>query len=118
LAGVDKRISWSCARLSFSILLQDARVDAATVALLIGHTSTRYVNEIYKRYRPQNQLSAILTLPDPGRAAYFYDVHPKCMPANAGVGLYPINAGKPDIKKSMNDASRKRGKVIAKIAGI
>ncbi len=31
-AGIDKHITWHCARLSFSILLQDKNVDAATVA--------------------------------------------------------------------------------------
>jgi len=86
LAAINKRISWSCARLSFSILLQDARVDTATVALLIGHTSTRYVNEIYKRYRPQNQLSAILTLPNPSQSVCFYDVRHESIPTNAKVG--------------------------------
>ena len=44
-AGIDKHITWNSARLSFSILLQDANVDAATVALLLGHTSTKYVPE-------------------------------------------------------------------------
>ena len=56
LAGIEKHITWNCARLSFSILLQDAQVDAATVALLLGHTSTRHVNEVYKRYRPKNPI--------------------------------------------------------------
>ncbi|MDQ3843458.1 MAG: site-specific integrase [Bacteroidota bacterium] len=31
-AGINKHITWSCARLSFSILLQDRNVDDATVA--------------------------------------------------------------------------------------
>jgi integrase len=62
-AGIKKHITWNCARLSFSILLQDANVDAATVALLLGHTSTKYVNEIYKRYRPKNQMAIIQKLP-------------------------------------------------------
>lgn len=64
-AGIQKHITWNCARLSFSILLQDARVDAATVALLLGHTSTRYVEEIYKRYRPKNPMAAISKLSNP-----------------------------------------------------
>lgn len=53
-AAIKKHITWNCARLSFSILLQDANVDNATVALLLGHTSTKYVDEVYKRYRPKN----------------------------------------------------------------
>lgn len=62
-AGLDKHITWHCARLSFSILLQDKNVDAATVALLLGHTSTKYVLQTYKRYRPKNQIEAIKQLP-------------------------------------------------------
>lgn len=63
-AGINKHITWHCARLSFSILLQDANVDAATVALLLGHSSTRWVFETYKRHRPKNQMEAIMKLPE------------------------------------------------------
>lgn len=63
-AGIGKYITWSCARLSFSILLQDANTDTATVALLLGHTTTRYVNETYKRHRPKDQAATIAKLPD------------------------------------------------------
>jgi hypothetical protein len=42
-AGIAKHITWSCARLSFSILLQDKNVDDATVAYLMGHTTTKQV---------------------------------------------------------------------------
>lgn len=62
-AGIEKHITWHCARLSFSILLQDANVDNATVALLLGHTSTKYVDQIYKRHRPKDQSGAIQRLP-------------------------------------------------------
>ncbi len=50
-AGIKKHITWHCARLSFSVLLQDEGVNVATVAGMLGHTSTRYVEETYKRYR-------------------------------------------------------------------
>ncbi len=63
-AGIDKHITWHSARLSFSILLQDANVDNATVALLLGLTSTKYVDETYKRHRPKDQTSVIALLPD------------------------------------------------------
>ena len=63
-ARINKYITWKDARLSFSILLQDANVDAATVALLLGHSTTRYVNETYKRHRPKNQREHIMKLPD------------------------------------------------------
>jgi integrase len=62
-AGIGRYITWSCARLSFSILLQDANTDTATVALLLGHTTTRYVNETYKRLRPKDQTATIAKLP-------------------------------------------------------
>jgi integrase len=64
-AGIDKHITWSCARLSFSILLQDAQVDCATVSLLLGHKTMRHVYETYRRYRPKDQTSVIARLPDP-----------------------------------------------------
>lgn len=64
-AGIKKHITWHSARLSFSILLQDANVDAATVSLLLGHTSTKQVNQTYRRYRPKDLSSVIGQLPDP-----------------------------------------------------
>ncbi len=62
-AKINKDITWHSARLSFSILLQDANVDTATVALLLGHTTSRYVNETYKRHRPKDQLEHLNKLP-------------------------------------------------------
>lgn len=64
-AGIDKHITWSCARLSFSILLQDAQVDCATVSLLLGHKATRHVFDTYRRYRPKDQNATIALLPNP-----------------------------------------------------
>jgi integrase len=64
-AGIQKHITWHSARLSFSILLQDANVDDATVALLLGHQSTQYVHKTYKRFRPKDQTAAISKLPSP-----------------------------------------------------
>jgi integrase len=62
-AQIDKEITWSCARLSFSILLQDKNVDDATVAYLMGHTSTDQVRSTYKRHRPKDQAAVISLLP-------------------------------------------------------
>jgi integrase len=59
----EKHLTWHSARLTFSILLQDAGVDPATVALLLGHTTTKYVLEVYKRHRPKDQLMHIAKLP-------------------------------------------------------
>lgn len=62
-AGIDKHITWSCARLSFSILLQDKNVDDATVAFLMGHKTTEQVRKTYKRHRPKDQTESISYLP-------------------------------------------------------
>lgn len=64
-AGIVKHITWSCGRLSFSILLQDKKVDDATVAYLMGHTTTKQVAKIYKRHRPKDQTATISLLPNP-----------------------------------------------------
>jgi integrase len=67
-AGIKKHITWHSARLSFSVLLQDANIDATTVSLLLGHTSTKYVNQTYRRYRPKDLSAVINKLPDPNSA--------------------------------------------------
>jgi integrase len=64
-SGIEKFITWSCARLSFSILLQDRNVDDATVAYLMGHATTEQVRKTYKRHRPKNQMETIQQLPTP-----------------------------------------------------
>ncbi|NCT76172.1 MAG: tyrosine-type recombinase/integrase [Chitinophagaceae bacterium] len=70
-AGIDKYITWSCARLSFSIFLQDQNVDDATVAYLMGHSTTEQVRKTYKRHRPKNQEQSINHLPSPEQVLYF-----------------------------------------------
>ena len=70
-AGINKYITWSCARLSFSILLQDRKVDDATVAYLMGHTTTNQVRKTYKRHRPKDQTETIRQLPSPEEFPYF-----------------------------------------------
>lgn len=70
-AKIDKHITWSCARLSFSILLQDENVDAATVAYLMGHATTAQVNKTYRRHRPLNQFSSVSKLPAPDQLPYY-----------------------------------------------
>jgi integrase len=62
-AKILKRITWSCARLSFSILLKDKNVDDVTIAYLMGHTTTRQVQQTYKRHKPKDQSAAISHLP-------------------------------------------------------
>jgi integrase len=70
-AKIEKYITWSCARLSFSILLQDKNVDDATVAYLMGHTTTEQVRKTYKRHRPKDQTETIKQLPTPEQVPYF-----------------------------------------------
>jgi integrase len=69
--GIEKHVTWSCARLSFSILLQDRNVDDATVAYLMGHTTTDQVRKTYKRHRPKNQFETINQLPSPDIKPHF-----------------------------------------------
>lgn len=73
-AGIEKHITWSCARLSFSILLQDQNVDDATVAYLMGHTSTDQVKKTYKRHRPKDQAETINQLPSPASMPPFLEL--------------------------------------------
>lgn len=70
-AGMSKYVTWSCARLSFSVLLQDENVDDATVAALLGHTTTTQVRKRYKRYRPKDESATISKLPSPDISQYF-----------------------------------------------
>lgn len=64
-AGVTSHITWHCARLSFSVLLQDNQVEAVTVALLMGLTTVKYVLENYKPIRPKNAEESLNRLPIP-----------------------------------------------------
>jgi len=70
-AGISKHVTWSCARLSFSILLQDKNIDVETVAYLMGHTTSEHVNRTYRRHRPADQRSTIAQLPAPNEMPYF-----------------------------------------------
>lgn len=62
-AKLSKHITWHCARHSFSVLLQQKGVDLATVAGMLGHTTTKYVQQTYKRYLQDNAKEAIKKLP-------------------------------------------------------
>ncbi len=62
-AKLNKHITWHCARHSFSVLLQQKGVDLATVAGMLGHTTTKYVQQTYKRYLQDSAKEAIKRLP-------------------------------------------------------
>jgi len=72
--NIGKHITWSCARLSFSILLKDRNVDDATIAYLLGHTTTEQVQKTYKRHRPKNQVETISNLPTTDLLPYFLNL--------------------------------------------
>jgi len=45
------------------VLLQDRGADIATVAGMMGHTSSKYVMKTYQRYQESNGRAAIQNLP-------------------------------------------------------
>lgn len=61
--GINKHITWHSARHSLSVLLQRNNVDIATVAGLLGHTTSKYVQQTYKRYVQNSAIDAVNTLP-------------------------------------------------------
>lgn len=73
--SINRHITWSCARLSLSILLKDKNVDDVTIAYIMGQTTTKQVQRTYKRHRPKNQLDAISNLPAPDQMPYFLDIN-------------------------------------------
>jgi len=72
--SIDKYITWSCARLSFAILLKDKLVDDPTIAYLMGHSTTKQVQKTYKRHRPADQQTTIEQLPTPELLPYFLNI--------------------------------------------
>lgn len=62
-AGIEKHITWHSARHAFSVLLQQEGIDIATVAGLLGHSSSKYAQQIYKRYTICSAVTAIEKLP-------------------------------------------------------
>ena len=57
------KTSHGTARHSFSVLLQQNGVDITTIAGVLGHASTKYVHETYKRYLKIDAIGAIQKLP-------------------------------------------------------
>lgn len=62
-AGINKNLTWHSARHSMSVLLQLRGVDPQTVAGILGHTTTKYVQTTYKRYVTSAAREAIQKLP-------------------------------------------------------
>ena len=61
-AGIDKHITWHCARHSFSLRLLNHGANIKTVASLLGHSSIRHT-EKYTRAVDSLKRDAILNLP-------------------------------------------------------
>ena len=63
LAGIDKHISWHCARHSFAVNILNNGANIKTVASLLGHSSLRHT-EKYTRAIDSLKQQAIDSLPD------------------------------------------------------
>jgi integrase/recombinase XerD len=62
-SGIDRHITWHCARHSYSVLLKTKNVDDATIAGMMGHTSTALVQKTYQRYQMNSAFAAMKQLP-------------------------------------------------------
>jgi integrase/recombinase XerD len=62
-AQIDKHITWHCLRHTVSVLLQEGGTNAATVAGILGHTTTKYVERTYQRYNLEKAIAAMENLP-------------------------------------------------------
>lgn len=63
-AGIDKHITWHCARHSFALRLLNHGANIKTVASLLGHSTIRHT-EKYTRAVDSLRRAAILSLPAP-----------------------------------------------------
>lgn len=61
-AGIDKHITWHCARHSFALRLLNHGANIKTVAALLGHSTIRHT-EKYTRAVDSLKLAAVLSLP-------------------------------------------------------
>ena len=63
-AGIDKHITWHCARHSFAtLILKDGSIDLRTVSGLLGHSSLKYVEQ-YTRIIDDRKKKALNSLPE------------------------------------------------------
>ncbi|MFA6923103.1 MAG: site-specific integrase [Bacteroidales bacterium] len=65
-AGIDKSISWHCARHSFGVNMLDTQIgnaDVKTVASALGHSSIKYM-DVYSRVIDERKKQAINNLPE------------------------------------------------------
>ena len=61
-AGIDKHITWHCARHTFATQILANGADVQVVANLLGHSNTDYV-QVYTRAVDKKKKEAINSLP-------------------------------------------------------
>ena len=61
-AGIDKKITWHCARHTFATLLLSKGNDIKTTATLLGHSGLKYIDR-YTRALDENKIKAMNSLP-------------------------------------------------------
>lgn len=62
-AGIDKHITFHCARHTFAIMMLDAGVDLYTLSKLLGHKSIE-TTQVYAKILDKNKQAAVKRLPD------------------------------------------------------
>lgn len=95
--GIEKDISPKSGRLTKSILLQDKNVDTATVAAILGHMTTRYVSETYKRHRPKDHSALVDLMPTPENLPDYLNItepaaHVKVVPGVCEPCVFTMNS--------------------------
>jgi integrase len=59
-AGIDKNITWHCARHSLGSLLKKKGVSIAQIADILGQKSTRYAERVYTRMTQLDEKRALM----------------------------------------------------------
>ncbi|MCD8313178.1 MAG: site-specific integrase [Bacteroidales bacterium] len=62
-AGIDKDITFHCARHTFAVMMLDLGADIYTVSKLLGHREVR-TTQIYAKVLDKNKQEAVLRIPD------------------------------------------------------
>ncbi|MBW8683422.1 tyrosine-type recombinase/integrase [Chitinophaga rhizophila] len=91
--GIEKDISPKSGRLTKSILLQDQKVDTATVAAILGHTTTKYVSEVYKRHRPKDHAATVDLMPTPDQLPDYLNLKEPGRVISMGTNCKPCSFG-------------------------
>lgn len=63
ITGIDKHITFHCARHTFAVMMLDIGTDIYTVSKLLGHTNIR-TTQIYAKVLDRNKQAAVAKIPD------------------------------------------------------